>query len=709
MKVRLPSPHLSARWVAAACLSVSIGGTPRLVEASPTAVPRPPQFLLLSYDNVGNYPVVDQLRNMADSTGAKLTFFLSGVFLLDQAHKKLYLPPRHAPGASSIGFQGSYEGRTPQDSVRQLVLSLQGAQMEGNEIGTHLVGHFCGPTGISKWNRAQFAFELAQWSSLAANVDRNMGLDTGGVLRMPLQGGRTPCLEGNPDEYLAAFADAGLTYATYIRRLDQWPVRRGGLWFFGIPLIKPYDGGNPLLAADYNFMKRYGDTGGQRRVDQIYLTLRAAFDHVYAGNRAPLELGGHTTVLMDGAWYAAEQRLLSEVCGLPDVRCSTYSEAVTWLNAHEAQLPALNAAAFGGPIEPPSGAHVAARSVTRVATPFVDSAAALVNLTSVSGQRVGFLAADRCDRLTASAPTSSNSNYVANLARANMAMVPLAPDGSLCIYNSSRTELIVDVLGRVGPSSGSNPDAELGFELVPPLRLADTRSGALLPARTVTRVATGMPGTTAAMVNLTMVGGVGSGYISADKCSRLLAGPPTSSSGNFGMIDASANTSIVRLDADGAFCVYNSTPTHLIVDLQGRFDPGAPMNISLQAPTRVLDTRSSARVAGGSVTRVSTGLAGTEAALVNLTAVSATSFGYVTADKCSRLIAGPHNFSNLNFIPRFAVANLAAVGLDPDGSFCIYTSARVHLIIDVQGGFDETATMRLTLVAPLRVADTRAG
>ena len=344
-----------------------------------------------------------------------------------------------------------------------------------------------------------------------------------------------------------------------------------------------------------------------------------------------------------------------------------------------------------------------------MATPFVDSAAALVNVTSVSGQGVGFLAADRCDRLTSGAPTFSNSNYVANLARANLAVVPLAPDGSFCIYNSSRTELIVDVFGHVGPSPGLGPGGELGFELVPPVRLADTRAGALLPAETITRVATGMPGTTAAMVNLTMVGGVGNGYISADKCSRLLAGPAAFSSGNFGMIDAFANMSIVELDADGAFCVYNSTPTNLIVDLQGRFDPGAPLGFSLQAPTRVLDTRSGARVVGGSVTRVSTGLAGIDAALVNLTAVSATSFGYVTADKCSRLTAGPLNFSNLNFIPTFAVANLAAVGLDPDGSFCIYTSAEVHLIVDLQGGFDDTATSGLTLVAPLRVADTRAG
>ncbi|MCE9621606.1 MAG: hypothetical protein K8R99_04580 [Actinomycetia bacterium] len=707
------STRPTAWWLAAALLSIVVGGTPQLVAAAPVPVPgpvpRPPQFLLLSYDNVGNYPVVNQLRSMADRTGAKLTFFLSGVFLLDEAHKTIYRPPRHAPGASSIGFQGSYEGRSSQDSVRQLVLSLQDAQMEGHEVGTHLVGHFCGSSGIAKWTKAQFAAELAQWSSLAANVDRNMGLDTGGVMRTALRGGRTPCLQGKLDQYLPAFADAGLRYATYIRRLDQWPEQVNGVWLFGVPLIKPYDGGNQLLAADYNFMTRYGDTGGPKRVEQIYRTLRAAFDHVYAGNRAPLELAGHTTVLMDGAWYAAQARLLAEVCPLPDVRCSTYSEAVSWLDAHSDQLPALNAGSFSDDSSPAPRAHVDAGSVTRVTTPFAGSAAALVNVTSVNGERVGYLTADRCDRLSAGAPTFSNNNYVANFARANLSVVPLAPDGAFCVYNSSRADLLVDVFGNVAPSPGPSASAVLGFEPILPLRLADTRAGPLLAAGTITRVATNMPGTHAALVNLTALDGVGDGYVSADKCSRLQAGPPAFSNGNYGMIDAFANTSIVELDDDGAFCVYNSTPVHLIVDFQGQFDEGAPLGLSLVAPTRIMDTRSGIRATGGSLTRVFTGLVGTEAALVNLTAVSGASFGYVTATKCSRLTSGPQAFSNLNFIPDFAVANLAAVELDPDGSFCLYTSAAVHLIVDLQGGFDDIATLRLTPVAPQRVIDTRAG
>ncbi|MGB8858316.1 MAG: hypothetical protein WCC60_03625 [Ilumatobacteraceae bacterium] len=690
----------SAWWVAAVLCATVPAATSSVAHAAPT-VPRPPQFLLLSYDNAGNYPVVDRLRGMADRTGARLTFFLSGVFLLDRAHRTTYQPPDRAAGTSAIGFQESYEGRTTQDSVGRLVRSMQAAQMEGDEVGTHLVGHFCGATGIRNWSQSQFAAELAQWKSLTGDVDRNMGLATGGVLRAPLRGGRTPCLEGNPSAYLPAFAAAGMTYDSSTARLiNQWPQRQGGVWRFGVTTVRP-DGGSPLLGADYNFYVRYGNTGGPARVDRIYRTLKAAFDTAYSGNRAPLEFSGHTTVLMDGAWYEAEERLLAEVCPRPDVRCSTYSEVVSWLDQHADQLPSLQAGAFTDAGVQPVGAHVAAGSRTRVATPVAGRAAALVNLTTVNGERVGYLTADRCDRLPSGPQSFSNNNHVANAARANLSVVPLAPDGAFCVYNSSRTEVIADVLGSVGLGTG------LGFVPIRPVRVADTRGRGPLVAGTITRVATGLPGTEAALVNLTTVAAAGDGHITADRCSRLVAGPQAFSNGNFGMVDAFANTSIVELDADGSFCVYNSAPTQLVVDVQGRFDDDAPLGISLVAPTRVADSRNGPHVAAGSVTKVSTGLAGTEAALVNLTAVDGAAFGYVTADKCSRLVAGPQAFSNLNFIPQFAVANMAAVELDADGSFCLYSSTAVHLVVDLQGGFDDAAPMRLTPMAPQRMIDTR--
>jgi len=50
---------------------------------------------------------------------------------------------------------------------------------------------------------------------------------------------------------------------------------------------------------------------------------------------------------------------------------------------------------------------------------------------------------------------------------------------------------------------------------------------------------------------------------------------------------------------------------------------------------------------------------------------------------------------------------MAAVELDADGSFCLYSSAAADLVVDLQGAFDDAATMRLRPTAPQRVIDTR--
>ena len=127
----------------------------------------------------------------------------------------------------------------------------------------------------------------------------------------------------------------------------------------------------------------------------------------------------------------------------------------------------------------------------------------------------------------------------------------------------------------------------------------------------------------------------------------------------------------------------------------------------------MLDTRGSgpapaALPPAGGIERVETGVAaGTEAVLVNITMVDATAAGYVTADRCSTLLAGPQPFSNGNHLAGAAVSNLGVVPVDADGSFCIYHQRPVHLTVDVQGSFAPSATGELHMMAPQRVLDTR--
>ena len=93
-----------------------------------------------------------------------------------------------------------------------------------------------------------------------------------------------------------------------------------------------------------------------------------------------------------------------------------------------------------------------------------------------------------------------------------------------------------------------------------------------------------------------------------------------------------------------------------------RLRPAAP-GLSVVAPSRVLDTRSGPRLAAGTITRVATGApAGTTAVLINLTMTDATTAGYITADKCTTLTAGPQTKSNGNYTPGQNIANGTVVG-----------------------------------------------
>lgn len=363
----------------------------------------------------------------------------------------------------------------------------------------------------------------------------------------------------------------------------------------------------------------------------------------------------------------------------------------------------------GGPSPQPT------ETITPAVTGVPSSATAvLANLTMTGGTAAGYITADRCSALVSASQAESNGNYVVRRTIANLSVVPVDADGRFCIYNSRPVHLIADVQGHFAPPAAGGQV----FTPSVPIRTLDTRQALSSPlvAGSITRVATGVAvGTTAVLVNLTMTGGALSGYITADKCSLLVAGPQTKSNGNFTADTSIANLSVVPVDSDGSFCIYNERPVHLVVDLQGAFAPSSPSGLQftltpLLSPTRRLDTRipSLSRPVAGSITRVVTGVAaGTIAVLVNLTMVGSSTDGYITADECSSLVAGPQSNSNGNFPADAAIANLSVVPVDADGSFCIYNEQPVHLIVDLQGTFSSSGTQQFFAGGAARVLDTR--
>ncbi|WP_042365722.1 lipoprotein, partial [Streptacidiphilus neutrinimicus] len=202
---------------------------------------RPPQFVVFSWDGAGedSKQLFSHFRAVAQEVKATMSFFLSGIYVLPEGKKDLYLPPGHKPGASDIGYLADDHVKTTLEQVRL-------AWLEGHEIGTHFNGHFCSPgTGVGTWSPAQWRSELEQaigfvekWKTNTALLDMDpLPFD----YRKELIGGRTPCLLGQ-NQLLPTAAAMGWKYdASSPGGLQMWPGKKLGLWDFPLQSI-PFPG-----------------------------------------------------------------------------------------------------------------------------------------------------------------------------------------------------------------------------------------------------------------------------------------------------------------------------------------------------------------------------------------------------------------------------------------------------------------------------------
>lgn len=302
---------------------------------------RPPQFVVFSWDGAGEdgQKLFSHFRRLAKANRATMTYFLSGVYMLPEDKRDLYRPPQHSPGSSEIGFN---DERGIKDTVEQ----LRGAWLEGNEIGTHFNGHFCGAeAGVGQWSVADWKSEIAQAKSFVKSWRTNAGLK--GEASLPfdydkeLIGARTPCLEGR-ENFMKAARELGFRYDTSGVGDQVWPKRKEGLWDLSMQLV-PFPGHSyEQLTMDYNFMvnqsgtKTQGDPAKQALWgDQMRDGLLRGFDRAYDGNRAPLIIGNHFESWNGGAYMRAVDEVVERVCTKPEVRCVSFRQLADWLDAQD--------------------------------------------------------------------------------------------------------------------------------------------------------------------------------------------------------------------------------------------------------------------------------------------------------------------------------------------------------------------------------------
>jgi hypothetical protein len=315
------------------------------------------------------------------------------------------------------------------------------------------------------------------------------------------------------------------------------------------------------------------------------------------------------------------------------------------------------------------------------------STAAVLSVTAVDTATAGFVTVWPSDQPQplASTITWSRKGEV----RANGAIIQLSAGGSVSIFSSSATDIVVDVSGVFVSATAASAGR---FVPLTPVRLLDTRATARPPAASSVTIARpdGVPvDATAMAVSITTTESSGPGYFSAYPSGSTRPDASVLNTTVAGQTVAAA--AIVPISQAG-LAVYTQSGDHVIVDVFGYFTgPSAEMSADglfvAVSPTRLTDTRVSGVPVhtDGSVTVDYGAVTGGRVAAIvtNLTATQSRGAGFVTAFPTAT--ARPQ-VSSLNYVAGQSVANLGIVASSTDG-VSLYANRTTNMVVDLTGWF----------------------
>ncbi|MBW4719177.1 polysaccharide deacetylase [Saccharothrix obliqua] len=294
---------------------------------------KPPQFVLFSFDGAASKAHWDRVLPLSKQVNAHVTGLLSGVYLLADSQGGRYTGPGHTPGYSSIGFGG-----TTQD-IASRINYLNDVLDAGHEIGTHYNGHYCqgDEPSVGRWSTAEWDRELDQFFALVDRArEQGLRLDPATV-----RGGRTPCLEGDWGQAFPSMRSHNLVYDTsHVTLGVTWPYVQDGLWEFPMPEVRVPALGRNVVMMDFNLWYALNgakeDPGPPGEYTQIVLdTYRSVYQAAFNGNRAPMVIGNHFNEWAGGAFSAAVEAFMGEVCVRTDTVCATYTEVIQWMQLQD--------------------------------------------------------------------------------------------------------------------------------------------------------------------------------------------------------------------------------------------------------------------------------------------------------------------------------------------------------------------------------------
>jgi hypothetical protein len=297
-------------------------------------------------------------------------------------------------------------------------------------------------------------------------------------------------------------------------------------------------------------------------------------------------------------------------------------------------------------------------------------------------------------------PVASNLNYTVGGDVANLAIVPVPPDGKIDLHNagSGTVQLLADISGYF--TSDPTASGDTTFTPMTPTRILDTRNGTGAPeeqlaSQSVLAVQVGgtdgIPsGVSAVAVSVGVTNQTASGWVVfyPDGVSR----PTPASNVQFASTGSIQGMAIVPVGTDGKIDIYNNSADGIDVfaDVSGYFTLGTSgETYHAIAATRLIDTRKSTAVAAGGTLSVSQGTTATAPSptlVLNVTAVDGTSSGFLIAYQAGT--ARPAPASTLDYPSSQAIAD-AALTPSGNGEIDVYnnSSGTVQVVVDCFGYF----------------------
>src|SRR5579872_3616332 len=359
--------------------------------------------------------------------------------------------------------------------------------------------------------------------------------------------------------------------------------------------------------------------------------------------------------------------------------------------------------AFGGPIMAGGSSRDFAVPSSNCGIP-ANARAYSLNITVVPSGGLSFLTIWPTGQAQ---PVVSTLNAFDGRIVANAATVPAGTNGSVSVFVSDASHVVIDINGYFVPVSTAG---SLSFYPTTPCRVVDTRGGFAAPFGSPFLAGGSsrnfpIPASSCAIPNSAQAYSLNFTVVPHGTLGNLTSWPTGQPQPNVSTLNSAdgsivANAAIVPAGTNGAVSVFATNDTDVIIDINGYFAaPGSPGAESLYtiAPCRIVDTRGGFPVPFGSpilgantsrsfpLNTSSCGIpAGAQAYSLNLTVVPPGPLVFLTAWPTGQT---QPVVSTLNSPLAKVLANAAILPAGAGGAISVFVSNTTDLIIDANAYF----------------------